>query len=330
MITLEYNETLGKWRFPSKATAIQPDMVQLDMTTAFLRPAMILNLTLSSKGMDLTGLIREYCQKTRGREFKWIECARQFLHPNELFSSQEYYNHLLNRDGASLVDLKIRTVPGFSLAICWLIVIMGVWTGAKWTGRVMMATVAVPFVFICTHLIHAATLEGFMSGIQHYMKMEPARLLDPMLWFFASRTVTFSLGFDHMFLAVVWNHTRYFCFRIGYGVLPTLASFNHRRNDILRDSIAVAVGTSLLRYHTISTALLFNSRYLQGVFLIVNTLNRCHSPDIQPNCTKFTVFTKMCWENVPTKFYQNWFTFTEVMVGWIYVKFLSQFSFRGF
>ncbi len=30
---------------------------------------------------------------------------------------------------------------------------------------------------------------------------------------------------------------------------------------------------------------------IQGVFLIVNTLNRNHSPDIEPNCRKFTVFT---------------------------------------
>ncbi len=174
------------------------------MTRDFLHQANTLKLTLSSSGIDLTGLIRKYCHKTRGRGFKWIECARQFLHPNELFSSQEYYDHLLNRDGASLVDLKTHgVVPRFSLLMCWLIVILGVWTGAEWTGRVMTATVAVPFVFMCIHLIQAATLEGFMSGLHNYMKMEPARLLDPMLWFLASRTICFSLGFDHMFFAVV-------------------------------------------------------------------------------------------------------------------------------
>ena len=87
-------------------------------------------------------------------------------------------------------------------------------------------TALFPYIILLILLIRAATLPGFLNGVEFYIVPQWERILDINVWADACTQIFFSIG-------VTW------------GVVITLASYNDYHNNVYRDAIIVAVGNCM-------------------------------------------------------------------------------------
>ena len=112
------------------------------------------------------------------------------------------------------------------LLLCWVLIFFSLWKGVKSSGKVAYFTALFPYVVILTLLVRGLTLDGAVDGIIFLFNPQWDRLYDPKVWYAAVTQSFFSLS-------------------IGFGVLPTFASFNTFRHNIYRDASIVAVMDTL-------------------------------------------------------------------------------------
>ncbi|KAL8595223.1 hypothetical protein ACOMHN_043376 [Nucella lapillus] len=141
--------------------------------------------------------------------------------------SEEYWNGKALAISTGVHDLG---QPKWDLSLClllaWVIVFLCLLKGIKTTGKVVYFTAIFPYVVLFILLIRGATLENAEEGIYYFIVPDFERLADARVWKDAANQIFFSMS-------------------IGGGGLITLSSYNRFHNNILRDSLIVAIGDSL-------------------------------------------------------------------------------------
>lgn len=114
----------------------------------------------------------------------------------------------------------------FSLLLAWIVCFLCLLKGIKTTGKVVYFTALFPYVVLFILLIRGATLDNAGEGIYYFIVPDFPRLSDARVWKDAANQIFFSMS-------------------IAGGGLITLSSYNRFHNNILRDSLIVAIGDGM-------------------------------------------------------------------------------------
>ncbi|XP_068787041.1 sodium-dependent proline transporter-like [Struthio camelus] len=113
------------------------------------------------------------------------------------------------------------------LALCllaaWLVVFLCMLKGIRSSGKVVYITATFPYLVLLVLLIRGATLEGSMDGVRFYLSSDWSKLQSAQVWSDAASQIFYSLG-------------------IGFGGLLSMASYNKFDNNVIRDTLVIAIG----------------------------------------------------------------------------------------
>ncbi|NXX13854.1 SC6A7 protein, partial [Podargus strigoides] len=121
------------------------------------------------------------------------------------------------------------------LALCllaaWILLFLCALKGARSSGKVLYFTAPVPYLLILVLVTRGATLDGSLLGVRFYLSAADwSGLQSAQVWSDAASQIFYSLG-------------------IGFGGLLSTASHNRFDNNVIRDTLAIAIGnccTSIL------------------------------------------------------------------------------------
>ncbi|XP_030214771.1 sodium- and chloride-dependent GABA transporter ine isoform X1 [Gadus morhua] len=125
------------------------------------------------------------------------------------------------------------------LLVAWAIVYLCIFKGVKSTGKVVYFTALFPYFVLFALLINNVQLPGAVNGIIYFLTPVWGKLLEVQVWVNAAAQVFNSIG-------------------IGFGSMISLASYNKFNNNILRDTLIVALtnsATSILAGFVIFSAI---------------------------------------------------------------------------
>ncbi|XP_031455091.1 sodium-dependent proline transporter-like [Phasianus colchicus] len=113
------------------------------------------------------------------------------------------------------------------LALCllaaWLVVFLCMLRGIHSSGKVVYITATFPYLILLILIIRGATLPGSLDGVRFYLSSDWSKLLSAQVWSDAASQIFYSLG-------------------IGFGGLLSMASYNKFDNNVVRDTLVIAVG----------------------------------------------------------------------------------------
>ncbi|KFM02756.1 Sodium-dependent proline transporter, partial [Aptenodytes forsteri] len=128
------------------------------------------------------------------------------------------------RGGSGLGD------PGpvqWPLALCllaaWILIFLCMLKGIRSSGKVVYFTATFPYLVILILIIRGATLDGSLNGVRFYLSSNWGRLQSAQVWSDAASQIFYSLG-------------------IGFGGLLSMASYNKFDNNVIRDTLVIAIG----------------------------------------------------------------------------------------
>ncbi|XP_012940461.1 sodium- and chloride-dependent glycine transporter 1 [Aplysia californica] len=140
--------------------------------------------------------------------------------------AQEYWKYVLDFSPG----IEHFGQPKWDLVLClllaWIICFFCLIKGIKTTGKVVYFTAIFPYVVLFILFFRGVTLDHAIIGIRYFIIPDFGRLLDANVWKDAANQIFFSMS-------------------IAGGGLITLSSYNRFHNNILRDSLIVAIGDSL-------------------------------------------------------------------------------------
>ncbi|XP_042648664.1 sodium-dependent proline transporter-like [Tyto alba] len=113
------------------------------------------------------------------------------------------------------------------LALCllaaWGLVFLCMLKGIRSSGKVVYFTATFPYLVILILIIRGATLDGSLHGVRFYLSSDWSRLRSAQVWSDAASQIFYSLG-------------------IGFGGLLSMASYNKFDNNVIRDTLVIAIG----------------------------------------------------------------------------------------
>ncbi|XP_044159859.1 sodium-dependent proline transporter-like isoform X2 [Bufo gargarizans] len=115
----------------------------------------------------------------------------------------------------------------WQLALCllaaWIIIFLCMIKGIRSSGKIVYFTATFPYVVLIVLIIRGATLEGSIDGVRFYLSADWKRLQSAQVWNDAASQIFYSLG-------------------IGFGGLLSMASYNKFDNNVIRDTLVIAIG----------------------------------------------------------------------------------------
>ena len=115
------------------------------------------------------------------------------------------------------------------LLLTWLAIIACLWKGPQTVGKVVYATVIIPWLILIVLVIRGVTLEGSGIGLEYYLHPTFSKLLDPSIWRAAFAQVFFSLS-------------------IGLAIMFAYGSYLPRKARIVSDVYIIAICDSLTAF----------------------------------------------------------------------------------
>ncbi|XP_042691232.1 sodium-dependent proline transporter-like isoform X2 [Centrocercus urophasianus] len=113
------------------------------------------------------------------------------------------------------------------LALCllaaWIVVFLCMLGGIHSSGKVVYITATFPYLILLILIIRGATLPGSLDGVRFYLSSDWSKLLSAQVWSDAASQIFYSLG-------------------IGFGGLLSMASYNKFDNNVVRDTLVIAIG----------------------------------------------------------------------------------------
>ncbi|KAL9967788.1 hypothetical protein ACROYT_G026081 [Oculina patagonica] len=168
-------------------------------------------------------------------DIPWVGCHHPWNTPDcYVFNASNP-----NASGASpsrefLVEEVLRITSGIdepgslngpvtiSLFVAWILVYFCIWKGVRTTGKVVYVTATAPYFILVILFFRGVTLPGAKDGIMFYLVPSWERLGDPKVWIDAAAQVLYSLA-------------------MGLGVNLTFASYNNKKNNILKDALIISI-----------------------------------------------------------------------------------------
>ncbi len=112
------------------------------------------------------------------------------------------------------------------LLLVWVAVVASVWRGARTVGKVVYATVLIPWALLVLLVIRAVTLPGAGDGLEWFLMPEWGRLLDGEIWLAAYAQTFFSLS-------------------VGFAIMPAYASYLDPEVDLTWSALWICVADAL-------------------------------------------------------------------------------------
>jgi NSS family neurotransmitter:Na+ symporter len=140
-----------------------------------------------------------------------------------------FFNEVLNvSDGV----FQIGNLQGWlvlALFACWICIVLATWKGVKTVGKVVYATVTLPWLILIIFVIRGLTLPGAIDGVRYYLTPNFRALLDPEVWHAAFSQIFFTLT-------------------VGFGVMIAYASFLPRKSDIVNNALLISLANCATSY----------------------------------------------------------------------------------
>ncbi|KAL0994404.1 hypothetical protein UPYG_G00121790 [Umbra pygmaea] len=142
-------------------------------------------------------------------------------------ASQQFFNYrMLERTGGVEESGSLRWELFLLLILAWILVYLCIFKGVKSTGKVVYFTALFPYIILLALLINNVQLPGALEGIRFYIVPNWEKLLEVEVWANAAAQIFNSIG-------------------IGFGSLMAMSSYNNFNNNILKDTLAIAITNSL-------------------------------------------------------------------------------------
>jgi len=116
------------------------------------------------------------------------------------------------------------------LFVAWLFTFLCVMGGPKWVSRVVYVTMPLPVICLIVLLGRSVTLPGASDGLSRYA----TGLL----------TIENPLGDWHMWADAMGQI--FFSLTLGFGVMPAYGSYNDKKNNVVRNTLIIAISNSLI------------------------------------------------------------------------------------
>ncbi|KPP66307.1 hypothetical protein Z043_115200 [Scleropages formosus] len=141
-------------------------------------------------------------------------------------SSQQFFDYKLLEmtDGIERMG-ELRWELFGLLVLAWIIVYLCIFKGVKSTGKVVYFTATFPYFILFTLLINNVQLPGANDGILYFLMPNWGKLLEVQVWVNAAAQIFNSIG-------------------IAFGSMISMASYNKFNNNIIRDTLIVALANS--------------------------------------------------------------------------------------
>lgn len=140
-----------------------------------------------------------------------------------------FYNDFLKLTESPHQLGSINPLILIGLVVCWILIMFSIWKGAKTVGKVVYATVALPWILLIVFVIRGVTLPGAGIGILYYIKPVFVKLLEPSVWMAAFGQIFYSVS-------------------IGFGIMIAYASFLPKKSDILGSAYIIGISDALTAF----------------------------------------------------------------------------------
>ncbi|CAM4338178.1 unnamed protein product [Caretta caretta] len=117
----------------------------------------------------------------------------------------------------------VRWPLAVCLLVAWIVIFLCMLKGIRSSGKVVYFTATFPYLVLIVLIIRGATLEGSIEGVRFYLSSDWSRLQSAQVWNDAASQIFYSLG-------------------IGFGGLLSMASYNKFDNNVIRDTLVIAIG----------------------------------------------------------------------------------------
>ena len=112
------------------------------------------------------------------------------------------------------------------LLVVWVAVVASVWRGARTVGKVVYATVLIPWALLLLLVGRAVTLPGAADGLAWFLTPDWGRLLGADIWLAAYGQTFFSLS-------------------VGFAIMPAYASYLDRKADLTWSAVWICAADAL-------------------------------------------------------------------------------------
>lgn len=120
----------------------------------------------------------------------------------------------------------IKTPLLIGLILTWMAIIACVWKGPETVGKVVYATVLIPWLILIVLVIRGVTLDGAGIGLAYYLKPTFSKLISGRVWLAAYTQVFFSLS-------------------IGFAIMIAYGSYLPKKTQLVTNAYIVAIADSL-------------------------------------------------------------------------------------
>lgn len=142
-------------------------------------------------------------------------------------ASQEFFRYKMLEQTDSVDEPgKLRWQLFLILILAWILIYFCIFKGVKSTGKVVYFTALFPYVILIALLINNVQLPGAMDGITFFIVPVWSELKNVEVWVNAAAQIFNSIG-------------------IGFGSLLAMASYNSFNNNVLKDTLFIAIINSL-------------------------------------------------------------------------------------
>ncbi|XP_043924353.1 sodium- and chloride-dependent GABA transporter ine-like [Protopterus annectens] len=168
----------------------------------------------------------------------WQSCNNTWNIPENCSSGFSKNSSYLHSASQQFFDLKVlQMTDGIEqmgsirwellglLVLAWILVYLCIFKGVRSTGKVVYFTAIFPYVILIALLINNVQLPGAADGIRYFLMPQWNKLLDGQVWVNAAAQTFNSIG-------------------ISFGSMISMASYNKFNNNILRDTLIVAITNS--------------------------------------------------------------------------------------
>ncbi|XP_004076748.3 sodium- and chloride-dependent GABA transporter ine [Oryzias latipes] len=164
-------------------------------------------------------------------------------------ASQEFFQYEMLEQTSGVEETgTLRWQLFLILLLAWILIYFCIFKGVKSTGKVVYFTALFPYVILIALLINNVQLPGALDGINFFILPEWDKLLSVDVWVNAAAQIFNSIG-------------------IGFGSLMAMSSYNNFNNNVLKDTLTIAIInslTSILAGFVIFSAFGYMS-HLQGI-----------------------------------------------------------------
>jgi NSS family neurotransmitter:Na+ symporter len=127
--------------------------------------------------------------------------------------------------GLTNSPFEIGGIKGYillGLLFSWVFIFFSIWKGAKTVGKVVYATVLIPWFLLLVFVVRGITLPGAVEGLTFYLTPDFQMLLSHKVWLAAYTQVFFSLS-------------------VGFGIMIAYSSFLPRKTDIVNNAFLIGM-----------------------------------------------------------------------------------------